>query len=85
MPVHVDRMADMMHRDYSSVLFLNDDFDGGELQIGETVIKPKAGMLVAFDADTPHQVLKITRGVRLTMPGFYTFDESKRDRVFYGA
>ena len=31
-----------------------------------------------------HAVLKVTSGLRLTMPAFYTFDAGKKDRTFYG-
>jgi predicted 2-oxoglutarate/Fe(II)-dependent dioxygenase YbiX len=51
------------------VLFLNDDFEGGELQLvpddrPPVTITPRAGTLVAFDAGIPHQVLPVIGGMR---------------------
>ncbi len=74
-------------RDFSSIVYLNDDYEGGELYFTaqDRVLKPKRGMLVAFSAGYHHEhgVLKVTRGRRITMPAFYTFDERKADRRIY--
>ncbi len=77
-----------MHwRNFSSIVYLNDDYDGGELYFTalDAYIKPKAGMLVAFTAGFHHEhaVLKVTRGERLTMPAFYTFDQGRADRFIH--
>jgi hypothetical protein len=39
-------------RDFSGIIYLNDDYDGGELYFTalNTIIKPKTGMLLAFTA-----------------------------------
>jgi predicted 2-oxoglutarate/Fe(II)-dependent dioxygenase YbiX len=74
-------------RDFSSIVYLNDDYDGGELYFTaqDRVLKPQRGMLVAFSAGYHHEhgVLKVTRGRRLTMPAFYTFDERRADTHIY--
>jgi hypothetical protein len=73
----------MAWRNFSSIVYLNDDYDGGELYFTalDAYIKPKSGMLIAFTAGFHHEhaVLKVTRGERLTMPAFYTFDRSHAD------
>ena len=89
MPAHADNANPdgsphpMPWRNFSSIVYLNDDYDGGELYFTalDAYIKPKAGMLVAFTAGFHHEhaVLKITRGERLTMPAFYTFERGKAD------
>lgn len=89
MPPHADNANPdgsphgMAWRDFSSIVYLNDDYDGGELYFTalDAYIKPKAGMLIAFTAGFHHEhaVLKVTRGERLTMPAFYTFERSKAD------
>ena len=74
-------------RDFSSIVYLNDDYEGGELYFTaqDRVLKPRRGMLVAFSAGYHHEhgVLKVTQGRRITMPAFYTFDERKADRLIY--
>lgn len=74
-------------RDFSSIVYLNDDYEGGELYFTaqDRVLKPKRGMLVAFSAGYHHEhgVLRVTRGRRITMPAFYTFDERKADAHIY--
>ncbi len=60
----------------ASVVYLNDNYDGGDLYFTrhDKLIKPKAGMLVGFSGGFYHEhaVLKVLRGERVTMPAFYT-------------
>lgn len=74
-------------RDFSSIVYLNDDYEGGELYFTaqDRILKPRKGMLVAFSAGYHHEhgVLKVTRGRRITMPAFYTFDQRKADEHIY--
>lgn len=74
-------------RDFSSIVYLNDDYEGGELYFTaqDRILKPRKGMLVAFSAGYHHEhgVLKVTRGRRITMPAFYTFDQGKADEHIY--
>ena len=74
-------------RDFSSIVYLNDDYEGGELYFTaqDRVLKPRRGMLVAFSAGYHHEhgVLKVTQGRRITMPAFYTFDQRKADQHIY--
>ena len=68
------------HRDYSSVLYLNDDFDGGETYFRNSSyqIKPKTGKLVFFSSGSEHVhgVKKITRGKRYTLATWFTRDKN---------
>ncbi len=64
------------HRAYSSVLFLNDDYAGGETYfpgLGAR-IRPEAGTLLVFDAGPGHVhgVSPVTRGVRYMYAGGFT-------------
>lgn len=74
-------------RDFSSIVYLNDDYEGGELYFTakDKVLKPTRGMLVAFSAGYHHEhgVLKVTKGRRITMPAFYTFDKAKAEPLIY--
>lgn len=75
------------HRDFASIIYLNDDYDGGEIYFPalDAMLKPRAGMLVAFTGGWRHEhgVLKVRGGVRFTMPAFYSFDRSRRDLALY--
>jgi hypothetical protein len=62
------RWRRVMDRDISLLIYLNDDFTGGDLELpdrGET-IRPEAGMLVAFPSDHrfSHAALPVESGDR---------------------
>ena len=71
------------YRDFSGIIYLNDEYDGGEFYFTavNTMIKPKAGMLLAFTAGFHHEhaVLRVEGAQRLTMPFFLTFDKNRAD------
>lgn len=50
----------------TAILYLNDDYVGGEISFPEQnlVIKPKPGSVVIFKSNTLHEVLPITEGSR---------------------
>lgn len=63
---------DAAHRLLTIILFINDDFKGGELRLlpdeaDSVVVHPAAGTLVAFDAATLHEVLPVIEGRRYTV------------------
>lgn len=51
--------------DLSCTLFLNDDYEGGELKIGNQKLRGKPGCAVVYDCGTPHEVLPVTSGERI--------------------
>ena len=63
-------------RDLSTVIFLNDDFDGGEFVFPEhrIRIKPEPGLLVCFPSTHQyiHGVEPVTNGVRYSMVNWMT-------------
>lgn len=64
-------------RDYSLILFLSDDFDGGELFFPnlDYTVKPETGKMVCFPADKrefDHGVHPVTRGTRNQVISFLT-------------
>uniref|UniRef100_A0A8D2J7S1 procollagen-proline 3-dioxygenase n=1 Tax=Varanus komodoensis TaxID=61221 RepID=A0A8D2J7S1_VARKO len=70
-----------IYRDYSAILYLNDDFQGGNLFFTETdavtmtaQVQPKCGRLVAFSSggENPHGVWAVTRGRRCAIALWYT-------------
>ena len=68
-------------RKISGVLYLNDDYEGGETYFPEQNVKyiPEAGHLIMFPSDLthPHGVTEITKGDRYTLPIWFTDDETK--------
>ncbi|CAG6015051.1 unnamed protein product [Menidia menidia] len=100
-PVHVDNCLlepetnqcwreppAFVHRDLSAILYLNDNFDGGELfftkRDATTVtarVKPGCGRLVGFSSGpvNPHGVSAVTRGRRCALALWFTKEKLYRD------
>ncbi|XP_072250096.1 prolyl 3-hydroxylase 3 [Leuresthes tenuis] len=100
-PVHVDNCLlepetnqcwkeppAFIHRDLSAVLYLNDNFDGGELfftkRDAKTVtarVKPSCGRLVGFSSGpvNPHGVSAVTSGRRCALALWFTKEKLYRD------
>ncbi len=73
-------------RDFSSLLYLNGDFTGGDIvfpksdpQPGGLAIHPDAGLLVAFPStfEYPHRVPPVIAGKRYSMQVWYARDPAK--------
>lgn len=72
-------------RDYSAILYLNDDFDGGEFFFAEnqkkrrvqSTILPRCGRMVAFSAgmENLHGVRGVRSGRRCAIALWFTQDE----------
>ncbi|XP_056331943.1 prolyl 3-hydroxylase 1 [Danio aesculapii] len=76
------------HRDLSAVLYLNDDFDGGNFfftdRDAKTVtatVKPKCGRLVGFTSGpvNPHGVTAVTKGRRCALALWFTTEKHHKD------
>jgi hypothetical protein len=65
--------------EYSSILYLNDGYQGGELYFEELglLVKPKANQLVFFPSgfEFRHEVKPVLSGDRYTLASFYTTDK----------
>lgn len=61
--------------DRSALLYLNEDYAGGEIYfpVQNFLIKPKAGTLIFFEGnyDTPHEVRPVQSGERYNIISFY--------------
>jgi Rps23 Pro-64 3,4-dihydroxylase Tpa1-like proline 4-hydroxylase len=72
---HTDSSPQPTTENISAVLYLNDDYDGGDLNFPEqgVKIKPKAGSLVVFPSVPPfyHESLLITSGTKYLSPAFW--------------
>jgi len=68
-------------RDFGTVIYLNDDFDGGQIYWPNKGIEwnPVKGSLAVFPGTSEylHGVRNVPNGVRYTIPSFYTYDETK--------
>ena len=58
--------VDTTHK-LSGLVYLNDDYDGGELQIWNKKIEPKVGRLVIFPAFAAHKIKQFYKEDRYTM------------------
>ena len=68
-------------RDFGTVIYLNDDFEGGQIHWPNKGIewKPVKGSLAIFPGTVEflHGVRNVPNGVRYTIPSFYTYDTTK--------
>jgi len=97
MPTHYDNRHPRRNephgtpwREYAGVIYLNDDYAGGELYISSAnpniVLKPEKGMLVVFGGGDGfmHGVQPPYGNTRYTMPCWFTRDITKNE-VDYSA
>jgi len=86
MEEHIDNGYDdpnnfFYHRHFSTVTYLNDDYEGGETFINdngnEILIQPKAGrvLIMLSDSRCPHGVKKVNNGIRVTLPIWFTMNQ----------
>ena len=73
------------HRYCGSLIYLNDDFDGGEIYFPQhdLELKPVPGMMLTFPGTREylHGVRPVTSGIRYVISSFYTKDISKADML----
>jgi hypothetical protein len=73
----------MGYRDFSGVIYLNGDYEGGELYLTaqDVVVSPKPGMFVSMSGGFHHEhgVLRVEQGLRMTLPFFVSFDRARGD------
>jgi hypothetical protein len=72
-------------RDYTGLVYLNDDFTGGDLVFPgrNLVITPKPGLFVAFPSNHKfvHAVPKVLSGKRYSLPVWFTVNSTKAMQV----
>jgi hypothetical protein len=68
-------------REWAGVIYLNDDYVGGDLWFPSTgdAYKPVAGTFVFFKGSLMHGVRRVTEGLRYTSPSWYTTDPTRED------
>lgn len=72
-------------REYTAVVYLNDNFTGGELVFParDVVIVPKPGLFVGFPSNHEfvHAVPNVLSGKRYSLPVWFTMDSEKAMQV----
>ncbi|CAD5124691.1 DgyrCDS12956 [Dimorphilus gyrociliatus] len=69
-----------VQRDYSAILYLNGDFEGGKFLFAnqnfttQALLEPQCGRLVGFNAGHYHGVLPVTKGRRCAVAMWFTLD-----------
>jgi 2OG-Fe(II) oxygenase superfamily len=75
----------MPHRAYTALIYLNDNFTGGELVFPDrdVVISPKPGLFVGFPSNHKfvHAVPNVLSGKRYSLPVWFTMDSAKAMQV----
>lgn len=76
MSAHEDAILPMNGGGYTVLLYLNDDYDGGELKFNNEgfAVKPSAGSLLIFPERIEHEILLLKNGERY-MTAAYIFRE----------
>uniref|UniRef100_A0A3B4A4N9 procollagen-proline 3-dioxygenase n=1 Tax=Periophthalmus magnuspinnatus TaxID=409849 RepID=A0A3B4A4N9_9GOBI len=78
------------HRDYSAILYLNEDFEGGDFIFTEldakTVtaeVRPRCGRVVGFGSgkENPHGVRAVTKGQRCAVALWFTLDPAHEEKA----
>lgn len=68
-------------REYSSIIYLNDNFEGGETYFvnKNLSVRPESGHLLTFPCtlEYKHGVSEVKDNVRYTIASFWTYDKSK--------
>lgn len=82
---HADDANGFEWRKFGCVLYLNDNYDGGEIHFSnqDITLKPKANTLAFFPGDEEflHGVNPIKFGIRYTLSTFWTYDSSRSIRL----
>jgi Rps23 Pro-64 3,4-dihydroxylase Tpa1-like proline 4-hydroxylase len=81
-----NKLKRVMERDISLLLYLNDDYEGGELEFTklQLTIKPKKGMLITFPSydDFEHKVHPVTKGVRYNIVSWINTENRIYERPY---
>jgi len=63
---------DFNYHTWTSIIYLNDDFLGGNTVVGDKQITPKQGQMITFSgSEVEHEVLPILEGDRYTVAVWY--------------
>jgi hypothetical protein len=67
-----EKHIDFDYHPYTSIIYLNDNFDGGETVVGSKKITPERGKILSFTGNKIiHEVFEVKNGTRYTVPVWY--------------
>ena len=67
-PSHLD----FDYHTLTSIIYLNDNFTGGETKVADEIIQPKAGTIITFQGNKiQHEVLPVVEGIRYNVLVWY--------------
>lgn len=80
------KLQRVVNRDISLLLYLNDDYEGGEIEFTQLqlMIKPKKGMLIAFPSyyEFEHKVHPVISGTRYNIVSWIETEERIYERPY---
>lgn len=63
---------DFSEHPYTSIVYLNDDYDGGETVVGSDIVTPETGSIITFKGkETDHSVREVRNNTRYTLAVWY--------------
>lgn len=67
-PSHLD----FEYHEYTSIIYLNDDYNGGETKVAGEIIQPTQGTIITFQGNKlEHEVLPVNQGIRYNVLVWY--------------
>ena len=84
MDLHIDRNTKTRNYnlDFSSLIYLNDNYEGGELVFENKELKMPRLSCIAFESHLhPHAVKEVKKNNRYTIPSWYQFKENKNENT----
>lgn len=68
----MDLHTDYKHQKYTSIIYLNNDYEGGETIVEGIFIKPEIGNIITFKgSEIPHGINEIKGANRFAIPVWY--------------
>lgn len=84
MDLHIDRNTKTRNYnlDFSSLIYLNDNYEGGELVFENKELKMPRLSCIVFESHLhPHAVKEVKKNNRYTIPSWYQFKENKNENT----
>jgi predicted 2-oxoglutarate/Fe(II)-dependent dioxygenase YbiX len=53
--------------EFTFLIYLNDDYEGGETKFNDCIVEPKTGMLLVFKHELLHEGAKVEQGIKYVL------------------
>lgn len=70
------RFNDRVRTFLTFIVYLNDDFEGGETRFGTEFIKPQIGSAIVFPHELKHEGMQVTKGRKTILRNDVVYQES---------